>query len=56
VLPSPERNTLYIALEGTGSIAAQPFQAGEAWEAPAGSRPFEIQSHAAAFLVTSPMH
>jgi mannose-6-phosphate isomerase len=56
VLPSPERNTLYIALEGIGSIAGQEFQAGEAWEAPAGSRPFEIHSHAAAFLVTSPMH
>lgn len=52
---SPERNTVFIALEGTGSIAGEPFQAGEAWEAPAGSEPFEIRSDTATFLVTSPL-
>jgi mannose-6-phosphate isomerase len=52
---SPARNTLYIALEGNGSIAGAPFQAGEAWEAAAGSSPFEIVSESAAFLVTAPL-
>ena len=50
---SPDRNTLYVALEGDGSLAGEPFQAGEAWEAAAGSGPFEIVSEAAAFLVTA---
>lgn len=50
---SPARNTLYIALEGSGSIAGEPFQAGEAWEATAGSEPFAIASKSARFLVTS---
>lgn len=54
-LPSPERNTLYIALEGAGSLGGEPFQAGEAWEAAAGSNPFEIRSRAATFLVTAPL-
>jgi mannose-6-phosphate isomerase len=54
-LPSRERNTLYIALEGTGSIAGEPFQAGEAWESAAGSKPFEIRSRSATFLITSPL-
>jgi mannose-6-phosphate isomerase len=52
---SPARNTLYIALDGSGSIAGGPFQAGEAWEVTAGSRPFEIVSESAAFLVTAPL-
>jgi mannose-6-phosphate isomerase len=52
---SPARNTLYIALEGTGSLAGEPFQAGEAWESAAGSAPFEIVSESAAFLVTAPL-
>ena len=52
---SPARHTLYIALEGDGSIAGQPFQAGEAWEVAAGSDPFEIASESAAFLVTAPL-
>lgn len=51
---SPERNTLYIALEGAGSIGGEPFQAGSAWEVQADSEPFEIESDAAAFLVTAP--
>jgi mannose-6-phosphate isomerase len=52
---SPSRNTLYIALEGNGSLAGEPFQAGEAWEIAAGSKPFEIVSESAAFLVTAPL-
>jgi mannose-6-phosphate isomerase len=51
---SPERNTIYVALEGEGWIAGQPFQAGEAWEVAAGSSPFEITSESARFLVTAP--
>jgi mannose-6-phosphate isomerase len=50
---SPAQNTLYIVLEGNGSIAGQPFQAGEAWEAAAGSPPFEIASPSAILLTTS---
>jgi mannose-6-phosphate isomerase len=54
-LGSPAQDTLYIALEGNGSLAGEPFQAGEAWEAAAGSEPFEIRSQAATFLATSPL-
>ncbi len=52
---SPSQDSLYIALEGNGSIAGESFQAGEAWEIPAGSKPFEIVSESAAFLVTAPL-
>ena len=51
---SPERNTIYVALEGDGSIGGQPFRAGEAWEVAAGTGPFEIASDGARFLVTTP--
>jgi mannose-6-phosphate isomerase len=47
-----ERNTIYVALEGNGSIGGQPFQPGEAWEVAAGSGPIEIASDSARFLVT----
>jgi mannose-6-phosphate isomerase len=50
-----ERNTLYIALEGSGTFAGEPFAAGEAWELEAGSGPFEIVSERARFLVTAPL-
>ena len=53
VAESTARNTLYIALEGSGSIAGEPFQAGEAWEVAAGSPPFEIAGAHAVFLTTS---
>jgi mannose-6-phosphate isomerase len=51
---SPKRNTIYVALEGSGSIGGQRFQTGEAWEVAAGSSPFEIASEIARFLVTAP--
>ncbi len=51
----PSQDSLYIALEGNGTIAGEPFQAGEAWEAAAGSRPFEVVSESASFLVTAPL-
>jgi mannose-6-phosphate isomerase len=47
------RTTLYVALEGEGRIGVEPFRAGEAWEVAGGSRPFEIESADALFLVTS---
>lgn len=53
IVASTARNALYIALEGSGSIAGQPFQAGEAWEVAAGSPPFEIAGAHAVFLTTS---
>jgi mannose-6-phosphate isomerase len=48
-----DRNTIYIALEGEGSIAGEPFRPGEAWQVAAGSGPFPIASEAATFLVTA---
>lgn len=50
---SPARNTIYVALEGEGLIAGQPFRAGEAWEVEAASEPFEIVSPKAVFLITA---
>jgi mannose-6-phosphate isomerase len=50
---SPARNTIYIALEGDGLIAGQPFHAGDAWEVEAGSEPFGIVSRNAVFLITA---
>lgn len=49
----PERNTIYVALSGEGSIAGEPFRAGEAWEIPGGAPPFEISASDAVFLITS---
>ncbi len=49
---SPARNTILIALEGTGSIAGEPIEAGEAWELPAGMAPVEIVSAGGVFLAT----
>lgn len=50
---SPARNTIYIALEGEGRFAGQPFGAGDAWEVEAGSEPFDIVSPNAVFLITA---
>jgi len=50
---SPVRNTIYIAIEGEGSIAHEPFHAGQAWEFPAGAAPFEIVSLGARLLTAS---
>lgn len=35
-----------VALEGTGTIAGEPFRAGEVWHAPAGSPDFSIEGSA----------
>jgi mannose-6-phosphate isomerase len=51
--PGPAKNTLYIALEGEGEIAGEPFCAGEGFEAEAASAPFRIESPAATFLITA---
>jgi mannose-6-phosphate isomerase len=53
---SLKRNAIYIAIEGEGSIAGEPFLTGQAWEFPEGSLPFEIVSPAAQFLVASRPH
>lgn len=50
---SPVRNTLLLALEGTGAIAGEPVEAGEAWELPAGMAPVEIVSAGGVFMATS---
>ena len=50
---TPTRNKLYIALEGEGAIAGEPFRAGEAWEVPAGAPPFEIAAAHAVFLIAA---
>jgi len=49
---SPRSNSIYVALQGAGLIAGEPFQAGEAFEFPAGSDAFRIESPAAEFLFT----
>lgn len=51
--PSAERDTRYIALEGEGLFAGQPFRAGDAWEVERNAGVFEIESPDAAFLVTA---
>ena len=52
-VPAASRNAIYVAIEGEGSIAGESFRAGEAWEIPEGVAPFEIDSLAARFLITS---
>lgn len=51
-MPAAARNAIYVAIEGEGSIAGESFRAGEAWEIPDGSPPFEIVSPDARFLIT----
>jgi mannose-6-phosphate isomerase len=46
-----DRNTIYIALHGEGTIGGEPFRAGEAFEVTAGSG-ISIESPNAAFLFT----
>jgi mannose-6-phosphate isomerase len=48
---SPAKNTIYVALEGKGTIAGMEFRQGEAWEVPAHAEPFEIQGESR-FLIT----
>jgi mannose-6-phosphate isomerase len=52
-MPVAVCDAIYVALEGDGSIAGEPFTAGEAWEIPEGSSPFEIVSPGARFLIAS---
>jgi mannose-6-phosphate isomerase len=52
-VPSPARHTIYVAIEGEGSIAGEPFRAGAAWEIPEGAAPFEIVSAGARVLIAS---
>jgi mannose-6-phosphate isomerase len=47
------KNSVYVALEGEGTIADLPFRAGDAFEASAGAQPFLVASPQAAFLITS---
>ena len=46
-----DRNTIYVALQGEGTIAGEPFHAGEAFEIAAGSQ-LTIESSDASFLFT----
>jgi mannose-6-phosphate isomerase len=43
---------LLICLQGTGSIAGDPFEAGECWMIPAGSRAFEIAAGGSEWILT----
>lgn len=52
-LPARARNTLYVALEGAGTIGGHPFRPGAAWAVPGSSEPLEIASDEAVFLITS---
>jgi mannose-6-phosphate isomerase len=53
VCPTCPRTTLYVAVDGDGTLDGSPFQTGEIWEVPANSEPFEISSAAAVFLTTA---
>jgi mannose-6-phosphate isomerase len=46
-----DRNTIYVALQGEGAIAGEPFRAGEAFEVAAGTA-LPIESADASFLFT----
>lgn len=46
--------TIFVALEGAGSIGDLPFRPGDAFEADAGSPPTEIRSENARMLLTTP--
>jgi len=52
-VPNPAKPTIYIALEGEGTIAGTDFRAGEAFEAAADTQGFDIAGESAVFLVTS---
>jgi mannose-6-phosphate isomerase len=45
---------IYVAVEGEGRLAGEPFHAGEAWLVPADSPPFTIESKCAAFIFARP--
>jgi mannose-6-phosphate isomerase len=49
--PAPSRSTIYIAIEGEGTIGGLPFVQGEAFEGSAGADPVEIASPNAVFLI-----
>lgn len=49
--PSPAKPTIYIATAGEGKIDGEPFRAGEAWLAAAGTTPFAIESSEAMFVL-----
>ena len=51
--PARNANSLYIVIDGEGTIGGEPFQTGDGFEASAGNPSFEIQSSNAIFLVTS---
>ncbi|HWF10300.1 MAG TPA: class I mannose-6-phosphate isomerase [Bryobacteraceae bacterium] len=48
------RGTIFVALEGSGTIASQPFAPGDAFETDTGSPPLNIVSEHARVLITSP--
>jgi mannose-6-phosphate isomerase len=47
------KNSIYVALEGVGTIGGLEFGPGDGFEVAAGAAGFEIESPAAAFLITS---
>jgi mannose-6-phosphate isomerase len=44
---------IYVAIRGEGTIASEPFRAGEAWLVPDGTPAFEIASASAEFIIAS---
>jgi len=52
--PASTQPVMYVAVEGEGRIARQPFRAGEAWLAPAGTAPFAIEAASAAIVIAAP--
>jgi mannose-6-phosphate isomerase len=50
---APRGPAIYVAIRGQGTIAGEPFRAGEAWLVPGGTPPFEIASPDAGFVIAS---
>lgn len=48
--PRTDRFELFVALEGSGRIGDEPFQAGQVWHTPAGTGQFRIGAATARFL------
>jgi mannose-6-phosphate isomerase len=47
------RPALYVAIEGQGRIAGQPFSSGDAWFVAGDAQPFAVESADAAFVIAS---
>ena len=54
--PATRGPAIHVAIRGEGTIAGEPFRAGEAWLIPGGTPALEIASVSAEFIVASSYH